>query len=142
MNKSKRMMALGVAFGMVMTIFSPGLRAEEAANKGVSITIKDLGGTWKHVSTSQTPDGKREPTKTSTITWTFKADGTGTYRQIVPSIKMDQSMPLHWKLEGQKILLQSASHKTITTYTVVQYSPTAMTWKNNRLGDYYHLVKK
>ena len=100
-----------------------------------------MEGSWEHVSISETPDGPREPLEVAKNSWTFNADGTGTYSQKV--MGRDMGSPFFWTLDGEKILLRrKKGGKTTSTYTVVALTETEMTWRNEKLRDYYHVAKR
>ncbi len=92
---------------------------------------------------SKTPDGERKPVDTAAISWSFDAGGKGTYHQTVAALNMKNSSPLFWELDGDSIRLfnKKGARKPSAVYTVIEYNATSMVWKNNRLGDYYHLKK-
>lgn len=100
-------------------------------------------GTWKHVSTAKTPGGAREPLKTASIEWMFRADGTGSYKQVVKALPAASGdNPFKWQLKGNDIELTPSRAGRRTTYTIVERSPGRMTWKNHVLGDYYFVERQ
>ena len=106
-----------------------------------NVSAADVVGTWEHVSTSDTPDGEAEPLDVAAITWIFNADGTGKYSQKVMGRSMGRDM--FWALDGTSILLQNKKGgKAQATYTVVKKGAEKMIWKNEKLGDYYHVEKR
>lgn len=111
---------------------SPGTPA------GSSSLTDRLVGTWKHVSIAETPDGPREPLKHSSISWTFNADGTGTYAQTVRGVTMGSGKnEFKWTLDGDDLQIAPTGRGRAVTYTVVKHAEGEMTWRNNTLGDYY-----
>ncbi len=105
------------------------------------VTAAEVEGTWEHVATSETPDGEAEPLDIAAITWTFNADGTGRYVQKVMGREMGRDM--FWGLDGAKIqLMFKKGGKVKATYTVVRKGAEKMIWKNEKLGDYYHVEKR
>lgn len=105
------------------------------------VSAADVVGTWEHVSTSETPDGQTDPLDVAAITWTFNADGTGKYSQKVMGRSMGSDM--FWKLDGASIVLMSKKGgKAKATYTVVRKGDETMIWKNEKLGDYYHVEER
>lgn len=102
------------------------------------ISESDLLGSWQHLSISKTIDGPAEPLKQAVIHWVFKADGKGGYQQKVARINMDASRPFSWELKNNTILLDKGKVK----YTVVKISGEEMIWRNEKLGDYYHLKRE
>jgi hypothetical protein len=141
LKKSRRMVAWVICL-FVMALVGSGWAAWARDNTdAVEVTVVGLKGTWKHVSTSQTPDGPRERLTTAQISWTFNADGTGTYSQKVMGRDMGRRMI--WELDGQKILLKGKKGgKTKTTYTVLVAGESEMIWRNEKLGDCYHVKKQ
>jgi hypothetical protein len=91
-----------------------------------------LVGTWKHDSIADTPDGTRMDVSRN-ISWTFRADGSATFKQ-------DQSSSdFTWSLDGQNIMFGN-----VNQYTVVEYSENEMTWRNNQgpMQDYYFVSRQ
>lgn len=100
-------------------------------------------GTWKHISTAKTADGERQPLKVANIQWTFKSDGTGSYKQTVKGIeRAGGTNAFNWKLNEKEIEITPISRGKSVTYTIIEQSENEMTWRNNVLGDYYFVEKQ
>jgi hypothetical protein len=100
-------------------------------------------GTWKHISTAKTVDGKRDPLTQADISWTFNTDGTGIYKQTVKGIQgASGSMNFKWNLKGKDIVLTPSKGGKSSTYSIEKQSENEMTWRNNLLGDYYFVEKQ
>jgi hypothetical protein len=129
-----------LAVTAVVMLFAFGSASLFAAG----IEEKDLLGTWDHASISKTLDGDRDPVKEAAISWTFAANGAGTYHQTVAMLKMKNSAPLFWELDGTTIRLfaKKGAKKPSAVYSVIEKKDSSMIWKNHKLGDYYHLVRK
>ena len=105
------------------------------------VSAADVEGTWEHVATSDTPDGDAEPLDVAAIKWTFNADGTGRYEQKAMGRTMGRDM--FWDLDGATILLQNKKGgKAQAKYTIVKKGAEKMIWRNEKLGDYYHVEKR
>lgn len=102
-----------------------------------SLEEASLLGTWQHVSSSDSVETKGKPLGSAEIKWTFKADGKGLYSQKVPALGKTRTRPMTWKLEGNTIVLGGK-----TKYTVESFDGDSMVWKNERLGDYYHVERR
>jgi hypothetical protein len=103
----------------------------------------EITGSWKHVSTAQSPEGRREPVDISTNTWTFNNDGSGAYKQTVKGMSAAAgATPFTWKLNGNDLEIVSQKGGPTIIYTIVKQSKDEMTWRNNVLGDYYIVQKQ
>lgn len=123
---------------IAILIFSLFLLQSVAAETTTSQVDKDVViGTWQHTRISKTPNDQGEPLSSTTkISWTFEADGTGTYSQTVPVIQNTQKAPFKWTLEGNTLTLNGK-----TKYTVEKFDEDSMVWKNHLLGDYFHVKR-
>ncbi len=116
---------------MILLILCIGVQAQE-------VTEQSLLGRWFHQGISTTATGTVEPVKHAQIYWVFESDGKGEYQQTVPSRNMKNARPFDWKLSGPDILLSGGKVK----YTVVEFEGDKMIWKNERLGDYFHVERQ
>lgn len=89
------------------------------------------------MSSSDSLEAKGKPLGSAEIKWTFKAGGKGIYSQKVPALQKTRTRPMTWKLEGNTIVLGGK-----TKYTVESFDGDSMVWKNERLGDYYHVERR
>jgi hypothetical protein len=105
------------------------------------VSTDSINGIWEHISTSSTPDGARDAVDTARMSWTFNADGSGEYKQTV--MGRDMGRAIYWRLDGTSIVLSSKKGgKAQATYSIVKADTEEMIWKNEKLGDYYHVEKK
>jgi hypothetical protein len=103
----------------------------------------DLIGSWKHISSAKTKEGKRDLLKEADIYWTFAGEGTGTYKQSVKGMSgAGGTSKFKWKVEGNTIQLTPDKGGKSTTYTIIDRSGNAMSWRNELLGDYYFVQKQ
>jgi hypothetical protein len=90
-----------------------------------------LLGKWKHTHI----DG--EPVQTAQISWDFRADGSGTYTQVVPTIGQRATQSFMWTLEGRNIYLNLEKNNKETVYRADNWTDSKMKWFNYRLSDNY-----
>ncbi len=113
------------------------LDAPTAPEAPAAPTDDGLTGTWTHVATAATADGARDPMDAAAIAWTFRPDGTGTYTQQVDALGPEpRTRDFTWTLRDDVLDLGSA------TYTVVSRDGDEMTWRNDRLGDFYIVARR
>jgi hypothetical protein len=101
-----------------------------------------LTGTWQHVATKSNPEATPEPMEPTTITWTFREDGTGTFRQKIPSIDRHDTREFEWRLEGRNIVLSDKGQDNETYYRAESWSDQKMTWFNYTMSNYYVMEPK
>ena len=99
------------------------------------VSETDLLGTWLHVSTSDTVGGKQKEVAPVEIKWTFQAGGRGTFSQKISVSGEPWLSSLTWSLNGDTIELAGGR----TRYTVVRSGSDVMIWKNQEVGNYYHV---
>lgn len=109
---------------------------QEDASGEAALSEKEqqLVGTWRH---TQIEGGiSPGPVAPDVITWTFNADGTGTYYQDPEFVKA-QEREINWKLDGNDILFTDESGAGSPTYRVDEWGEDKMRWHNYTLGDTY-----
>ena len=111
---------------------SPNTNSEQSAGLADALL-----GTWVHKATSRTADGEARPLNIALIKWTFKPGGKCDFYQKVGSGKAMEGKDRTYTLEGNTITLGGR-----TQYTVVKNLGDKMIWKNDRLGDFYHVVRE
>lgn len=87
-----------------------------------------LVGTWRHVGTRASPDGDLQRDETQQVTWTFRADGTGTYRRERPVSGREEAGDFEWELEGRNIRLRDLGGTDELYYRAESWSAGSMTW--------------
>lgn len=87
-----------------------------------------LVGTWRHVGTKTSADGNLRRDETQEVTWTFRADGTGTYRRERPVSGREEAGDFEWELEGRNILLRDLGGTDELYYRAESWSADEMTW--------------
>jgi hypothetical protein len=87
-----------------------------------------LVGTWRLVGTRATPDAPLQRDETQRVTWTFRADGTGTYRRKRPVSGREETGEFDWELEGRNIRLRDLGGTDELYYRAESWSAAEMTW--------------
>lgn len=136
-----------VVFGLVLLIGEVGCATstpvEEAplAEEKKQALKKTLAGTWRHVATVK--NGEREPagTENSVIQWTFRSDGSCTFRQEIPSVGMSETRITDWHLEGRNLVLEGDSGGRTTYYRVDEWDDDQMKWFNYETSDTFVLER-
>lgn len=94
-----------------------------------------LLGKWKHTHI----DG--DPVDTAQISWDFRADGSGTYAQVVAAIGQRATKSFNWQLKGRNIHLNLQNRDKQTVYRADNWTDSQMTWFNYRLSDTYTVAR-
>lgn len=121
---------------LLTTLFCVSLLALAGCAKSTPVTDSPLPegeqqdlrctllGKWQHTHI----DG--DPVEYADITWAFRPDGSGEYRQVVHSIGQRGTNPFTWRLEGRNIFLDLSKGGKTTVYRADKWTDSSMTWLN------------
>jgi hypothetical protein len=99
------------------------------------VSEQDLLGTWLHVGTSETLGGKQKEMAPMEIKWKLESGGRGTFSQRISVSAAPWVSQLGWGLDGTTIMLDGGRNR----YTIVRPGTDSMVWKNEAVGNYYHV---